>query len=143
MTEATLTFDMTTPAGQTGERSLFGTSGIGSKPRRASARRAHIRAVPNSARRFCTAFASCARSSGKSSASYSCGTASSIAQRASTEVFAQIDADELLGAALDRRLRGRAIEGERERHRLYRYLVAQGFEPERVLDRLRKLPVSS
>ena len=66
------------------------------------------------------------------------GIAPSIARRVVEETFAAIDGDGLLTEALARRLRGRArIEDEKEFSRLYRYLVAQGFEPDRVLTLLR------
>jgi regulatory protein len=66
------------------------------------------------------------------------GIASSIAKRVVDETFAAIDGDALLSQALARRLRGRTqIEDDREFQRLYRYLVAQGFEPDRVLALLR------
>jgi len=66
------------------------------------------------------------------------GIASSIAKRVVDETFAAIDGDALLIQALARRLRGRTrIEDDREFQRLYRYLVAQGFEPDRVLALLR------
>jgi regulatory protein len=66
------------------------------------------------------------------------GIASSIAKRVVDETFAAIDGDALLTQALARRLRGRTrIEDDREFQRLYRYLVAQGFEPDRVLALLR------
>ena len=64
------------------------------------------------------------------------GIASSIAKRVVDETFAAIDG--LLTQALARRLRGRTrIEGDREFQRLYRYLVTQGFEPDRVMALLR------
>ncbi|HWV95352.1 MAG TPA: regulatory protein RecX [Vicinamibacterales bacterium] len=66
------------------------------------------------------------------------GIASSIAKRVVDETFAAIDGDALLTQALARRLRGRTrIEGDREFQRLYRYLVTQGFEPDRVMALLR------
>jgi regulatory protein len=66
------------------------------------------------------------------------GIAPSIARRVVEDTFAAIDADGLLNDALTRRLRGRTrIEDEKEFSRLYRYLVAQGFEPDRVLALLR------
>ena len=66
------------------------------------------------------------------------GIASSIAKRVVDETFAAIDGDDLLVQALGRRLRGRtSIADDREFQRLYRYLVAQGFEPDRVLALLR------
>jgi regulatory protein len=66
------------------------------------------------------------------------GIASSIAKRVVDETFAAIDGDALLTQALARRLRARThIEDDREFQRLYRYLVAQGFEPDRVMALLR------
>ena len=66
------------------------------------------------------------------------GIASSIAKRVVDETFAAIDGEALLAQALARRLRGRTrIENDREFQRLYRYLVAQGFEPDRVMTLLR------
>jgi len=61
------------------------------------------------------------------------GIAPELARRAADDVFADLDPEAQLAAALDRRLRGRsAVADEREHRRLYRYLVAQGFEPDRV-----------
>jgi len=66
------------------------------------------------------------------------GIASSIARRVVDETFASIDGDALMNAALARRLRGKTrIDDDKEFQRLYRYLVAQGFEPDRVLALLR------
>lgn len=66
------------------------------------------------------------------------GIAPSIAKRIVDETFAAIDGDVLLAQALGRRLRGRtSIADDREFQRLYRYLVAQGFEPPRVMALLR------
>jgi regulatory protein len=66
------------------------------------------------------------------------GIAPSIARRVADDTFAAIDPDRLLAESLSRRLRGRArIEDDREFRRLYRYLVAQGFEPDKVLAILR------
>jgi regulatory protein len=66
------------------------------------------------------------------------GIASAIAQRAVDETFADIDADALMAAALERRLRGRAeIADDREFQRLYRFLSSQGFESDRILALLR------
>jgi regulatory protein len=63
-----------------------------------------------------------------------------IAARAVDEIFADIDADALLRAALARRLRGRtALGDENEKARLFRYLVGQGFEADRVMEVLRGL----
>ncbi|MND07670.1 hypothetical protein D3C83_298110 [compost metagenome] len=44
-----------------------------------------------------------------------------------------------MAAALDKRLRGRtAIAADREFQRLYRFLLGQGFESDRVLALLRR-----
>jgi regulatory protein len=69
----------------------------------------------------------------------SAGISSSVAKGALDETFDAIDADALLDAALAKRLRhGKAIADEREFNRLYRYLVGQGFESDRVLAVLKK-----
>ncbi|HEY1306472.1 MAG TPA: regulatory protein RecX [Vicinamibacterales bacterium] len=66
------------------------------------------------------------------------GIAPAVADRTVEQLFQEVDADALLAASLERRLRGRtAIEDEKELQRLYRYLVGQGFEPDRVLAKLR------
>jgi regulatory protein len=65
------------------------------------------------------------------------GIASAVARRAADTVFEEIDADALLEAALTKRLAGgTTIADDRERARLYRYLVGQGFDAERVLHAL-------
>jgi regulatory protein len=70
------------------------------------------------------------------------GISAAVAQRAIQDTFQNIDADALLSAALDKRLRGReTIADEREFQRLYRYLAGQGFEPDRILALLRRLRV--
>jgi regulatory protein len=67
------------------------------------------------------------------------GIAPAIARGALDAVFGAIDDEALLQAALDRRLRGRdVIADEAEFRRLFRYLVGQGFEPERVIAALRR-----
>ncbi len=69
----------------------------------------------------------------------SAGISPDTARRAIDEVFGALDDDSLLESALAKRLRGgAAIAGEREFNRLYRYLVGQGFEPQRVLALLKK-----
>jgi regulatory protein len=69
----------------------------------------------------------------------SAGIAAATARHAVDDVFGSLDDDELLESALAKRLRGGAkIADEREFNRLYRYLVGQGFEPDRVLSRLKK-----
>lgn len=65
------------------------------------------------------------------------GIAAETARRAVDDVFAAVDHDALLEASLTKRLRGRSIiADDRERQRLYRYLVGQGFEAHRVLKAL-------
>ena len=66
------------------------------------------------------------------------GIAPDVARQALDAVFDEVDDDALLQAALGRRLRGdRVIEDDREFQRLYRYLMVQGFESDRVLHALR------
>src|SRR5262245_45153459 len=61
------------------------------------------------------------------------GISRDIAARAVDETFQDIDDEALLTAVLEKRLRGRAsIEDDREFQRLYRYLVTQGFESDRI-----------
>jgi SOS response regulatory protein OraA/RecX len=53
------------------------------------------------------------------------------------DVFAAIDDEELIEAALRKRLRHReTIEDEREFQKLYRYLLGQGFDADRVMSLL-------
>jgi regulatory protein len=67
------------------------------------------------------------------------GIAPAVAQRAIEQTFESIDADALMTAALNKRMRGRErIIDDREFQRLYRYLVGQGFEPDRILALLRR-----
>jgi regulatory protein len=67
------------------------------------------------------------------------GIAAAVAQRVVDEVFADIDPDALLSAALEKRLRGRdQIADDREFQRLYRFLASQGFESDRILRALRQ-----
>ena len=62
-----------------------------------------------------------------------------LARRAVDEAYDSVDADALLDAQLTKRLRGRTTIADRaEAQRLYRYLVGQGFEPDRVLAALKK-----
>jgi regulatory protein len=62
-----------------------------------------------------------------------------VAAHAVDEVFAGLDADALLESSLDRRLRGGAtIADDRELQRLYRYLIGQGFDSDRILAVLKK-----
>ena len=65
------------------------------------------------------------------------GVAKATAKRAVDQVFDAIDDDALLESSLGKRLRGRdTIADDREFQRLYRYLVGQGFDPERALKAL-------
>ena len=69
----------------------------------------------------------------------SAGIAPAVAKRAIEQTFESIDAEALMTAALNKRMRGRErIVDDREVQRLYRYLVGQGFEPDRVLSLLRR-----
>jgi regulatory protein len=68
------------------------------------------------------------------------GIAGAIAQRAVDETFQDIDDQALMIAALDKRLRGRTtIADDREFQRLFRFMLGQGFEADRVLALLRAL----
>ncbi len=65
------------------------------------------------------------------------GIANGVARDAIDRVFSEIDDEAMMEAALTGWLRGRAAIGDdREIARLYRHLVAQGFEPDRVRRRL-------
>jgi regulatory protein len=67
------------------------------------------------------------------------GIAASTARRVVDGLFSEIDANELLEASLARRLRGRwSVSDEAEFGRLYRYLIGQGFEADRVLEALNR-----
>ena len=67
------------------------------------------------------------------------GIAAAVALRAVDEAFAGVDDDALLAAAVDRRLRGRTtIADDREMQRLYRYLLGQGFDSDRIIAALRR-----
>jgi regulatory protein len=66
------------------------------------------------------------------------GIAKETAKAAIDEVFEAIDDDALLQSSLRKRLRGReTIADDREFQRLFRYLIGQGFESDRVLQALR------
>ena len=68
------------------------------------------------------------------------GISRATAAAAVDEVFGDVDAGALLQAALARRLRGRpGPADEREMARLFRYLVSQGFDADRVMGVLRPL----
>jgi len=62
------------------------------------------------------------------------GIAKEVARRAVDEAFAAIDDDALLLTSLAKRLRGRdRLADDAEFARLFRYLVGQGFDSDRVL----------
>ena len=66
-----------------------------------------------------------------------------VARGAVESVFDGMDEEALLEAALQKRLRGRTIVADgRELQRLHRFLVGQGFEPDRVIQRIRRLKKS-
>lgn len=67
------------------------------------------------------------------------GISSDLARRTVDALYEEIDADALLEASLGRRLRGRSdIHDRREFERLFRYLIGQGFEADRVLAALKR-----
>jgi regulatory protein len=66
------------------------------------------------------------------------GIAKGTARQAVDDVFEGIDGEALLESSLRKRLRGReTIADDREFQRLFRYLVGQGFESDRVMQLLR------
>jgi len=66
------------------------------------------------------------------------GIARDVARDAVADVFADVDETALLEQALDRRLRqGMSLTDPAVFRRVHRYLLAQGFEPGRVLTLLR------
>ncbi|HEY3162613.1 MAG TPA: regulatory protein RecX [Vicinamibacterales bacterium] len=66
------------------------------------------------------------------------GIARDVARDAVAEVFADIDETELLERALDRRLRrGLELNDAAAVRRVHRYLLGQGFDPDRVAALLR------
>jgi regulatory protein len=67
------------------------------------------------------------------------GISPETARRAVQGILQSFDLDAVLEAALAKRLRGRQqIADDKDFRRLYRYLVGQGFEPDRVLAILKK-----
>jgi regulatory protein len=61
------------------------------------------------------------------------------ARQAVDDVFGALDEEALLDAALGKRLRGReTIADDAEFRKLFRYLIGQGFEPDRVMALLKK-----
>jgi len=68
----------------------------------------------------------------------SAGIAAAIARRAVDDVFDSLDPDALLEASLAKRLDEREpIADDAEFRRLYRYLIGQGFEADRVIAALK------
>jgi regulatory protein len=66
------------------------------------------------------------------------GIGRAVADHAVAEAFKDVDSNALLDAAIARRLRGRSgAVDDREFKRLFRYLVGQGFESDRVLQALK------
>ena len=62
-----------------------------------------------------------------------------LARTALDEALGAVDPDALIEAALARRLRGEAvIEDDAHFRRLYRFLIAQGFESDRAVRTLKK-----
>jgi regulatory protein len=59
------------------------------------------------------------------------------ARRAADEAFGALDEDAHLAAALEKRLRGRRVAGEADMRRLFRYLLGQGFDADRILAALK------
>ena len=61
------------------------------------------------------------------------GIAAATARHAADEVLAKVDEDAQIEALLNKRLRGRdGIADDRELQRLYRYLLGQGFDADRI-----------
>lgn len=70
------------------------------------------------------------------------GIAEATARRVVTALYAEIDPDALMASSLARRLGGRdVISGQREFGRLYRYLIGQGFEADRIIKVLKERSV--
>ena len=66
------------------------------------------------------------------------GISKDTATAAIEDIFGGIDDEALLEASLRKRLRGReTIADDREFARLFRYLIGQGFESDRVMQALR------
>jgi regulatory protein len=69
------------------------------------------------------------------------GLSEEVAERAIAEAFEDVDEDALLRARIEGRLGGRdAPLDTRERARLYRYLLRQGFGHAQIMAALRKPP---
>jgi regulatory protein len=69
----------------------------------------------------------------------SAGVAPATARHAVDQIYGDLDPGALLDAALEKRLRGRdSIADQKQFQRLYRYLLGQGFESDKVLALLRR-----
>jgi regulatory protein len=64
------------------------------------------------------------------------GITGATARRATDQAFATIDEDAQIEAVVNKRLHGAGIADDRERQRLYRYLLGQGFDSERIMKAL-------
>jgi regulatory protein len=73
------------------------------------------------------------------------GIGAAVAKPALDEAFQSIDGEDLIDMALAKRLKGRTrAADQKEFERLYRYLIGQGFEPDRVRAALdKRRPASS
>ena len=60
-----------------------------------------------------------------------------LARDAVSEIFAELDEDDLIAQALQRRLRHESLEEAAAMRRVHRYLLAQGFDAARVHAALR------
>ena len=68
------------------------------------------------------------------------GIARQTAAEAIAEVFGDLDERTMIAKAVQKKLRGRTkLRDQRERARLYQFLMRQGFSPAAVADTLRKL----
>ena len=66
------------------------------------------------------------------------GVERSLARTAVAEVFANLDEDELIAQAIERRLRnGASLREPKVMNRIHRYLLGQGFDASRVSAALR------
>jgi regulatory protein len=66
------------------------------------------------------------------------GIGKALARQAVDAAFAEVDDDQLLETALLKRLHGRTvIADDREQQRLYRFLISQGFDADRIIRALR------
>jgi regulatory protein len=72
------------------------------------------------------------------------GISATIARHAIESTFDELDEDDLLERALVKRLRGGTVGlSQSDRARLYRHLIAQGFEHDRVMKRLAQFKIKA